>query len=216
MAIRWDKLTLKSQEAVQKASELAAENGNPELLPIHLLAALLEDTPKVGDLDLADVAEEADGPLDEASDVGVEPLEEELAADPDGQAARVARAGSWHREVADDADFDLDMGEVQLRDLDEVSQTHHDAGVGAEDDFEMGDGTADYSVVGGSGPAFAVEEPPAAPLPDLTAPPSAPAAEAAAPASSSPPIPAVDHSISTAGDVLLDAAMVPAGVLRVN
>src|SRR4051794_37121455 len=43
MAIRWDKLTLKSQEAVQKASELAAENGNAELLPIHLLAALLED-----------------------------------------------------------------------------------------------------------------------------------------------------------------------------
>src|SRR5213082_855398 len=43
MAIRWDKLTLKSQEAVQKASELASENGNPELLPIHLLAALLED-----------------------------------------------------------------------------------------------------------------------------------------------------------------------------
>jgi ATP-dependent Clp protease ATP-binding subunit ClpB len=43
MAIRWEKLTVKSQEAVQKASELAAENGNPELLPIHLLAALLED-----------------------------------------------------------------------------------------------------------------------------------------------------------------------------
>src|SRR5436853_2854936 len=43
MAIRWDKLTLKSQEALQKAGELATENGNPELLPIHLLAALLED-----------------------------------------------------------------------------------------------------------------------------------------------------------------------------
>src|SRR5438067_11854575 len=43
MAIRWDKLTLKSQEAVQKASELASEKGNRELLPIHLLAALLED-----------------------------------------------------------------------------------------------------------------------------------------------------------------------------
>ena len=43
MAIRWEKLTVKSQEAIQKASELAAENGNPELLPIHLLAALLED-----------------------------------------------------------------------------------------------------------------------------------------------------------------------------
>ena len=43
MAIRWDKLTLKSQEAIQKASELAGENGNPEILPLHLLVALLED-----------------------------------------------------------------------------------------------------------------------------------------------------------------------------
>jgi ATP-dependent Clp protease ATP-binding subunit ClpB len=43
MAIRWDKLTLKSQEAVQAAGELASQNGNPELRPIHLLAALLED-----------------------------------------------------------------------------------------------------------------------------------------------------------------------------
>ncbi|HWC17477.1 MAG TPA: Clp protease N-terminal domain-containing protein, partial [Terriglobales bacterium] len=43
MAIRWDKLTVKSQEAVQRASEIASQNGNPELLPIHLLAALLED-----------------------------------------------------------------------------------------------------------------------------------------------------------------------------
>jgi len=43
MAIRWDKLTLKSQEAVQTASEFASQNGNPELLPIHLLAAVLED-----------------------------------------------------------------------------------------------------------------------------------------------------------------------------
>src|SRR5881394_129470 len=43
MAIRWDKLTLKSQEAVQAASELASQHGNPELQPIHLLAALLQD-----------------------------------------------------------------------------------------------------------------------------------------------------------------------------
>jgi ATP-dependent Clp protease ATP-binding subunit ClpB len=43
MAIRWDKLTLKAQEAVQRANELASEHGNPELLPVHLLAALLED-----------------------------------------------------------------------------------------------------------------------------------------------------------------------------
>ena len=43
MAIRWDKFTVKAQEAVQRASELASEHGNPELLPVHLLAALIED-----------------------------------------------------------------------------------------------------------------------------------------------------------------------------
>src|SRR5499433_4067064 len=43
MAIRWDKFTVKAQEAVQRANELASEHGNPELLPLHLLAALLED-----------------------------------------------------------------------------------------------------------------------------------------------------------------------------
>jgi ATP-dependent Clp protease ATP-binding subunit ClpB len=43
MAIRWDKFTVKAQEAVQRASQLASEHGNPELQPIHVLAALLED-----------------------------------------------------------------------------------------------------------------------------------------------------------------------------
>ena len=43
MAIRWDKLTVKAQEAVQRAGQLAGQRGNPELLPLHLLAALLED-----------------------------------------------------------------------------------------------------------------------------------------------------------------------------
>ncbi len=43
MAIKWDKFTVKSQEAVQAAAQLAAEAGNPEVLPLHLLAALLED-----------------------------------------------------------------------------------------------------------------------------------------------------------------------------
>jgi ATP-dependent Clp protease ATP-binding subunit ClpB len=43
MPIRWDKFTLKAQEAVQRANDLASEHGNPELLPIHLLAALVED-----------------------------------------------------------------------------------------------------------------------------------------------------------------------------
>src|SRR5205823_4259881 len=43
MASRWDKFALKAQEAVRRANDLASEHGNPELLPLHLLAALLED-----------------------------------------------------------------------------------------------------------------------------------------------------------------------------
>jgi ATP-dependent Clp protease ATP-binding subunit ClpB len=43
MAIRWDKFTVKAQEAVQRANELATEHGNPELMPLHILAALVED-----------------------------------------------------------------------------------------------------------------------------------------------------------------------------
>jgi ATP-dependent Clp protease ATP-binding subunit ClpB len=43
MAIRWDKLTVKAQEAVQAANELASQHGNAELLPVHLLAALMAD-----------------------------------------------------------------------------------------------------------------------------------------------------------------------------
>ncbi|MGI4980297.1 MAG: ATP-dependent Clp protease ATP-binding subunit, partial [Janthinobacterium lividum] len=43
MAIKWDKMTVKSQEAVQAAATMATEHGNPEVMPLHLLAALLED-----------------------------------------------------------------------------------------------------------------------------------------------------------------------------
>ncbi len=43
MAIRFDKLTLKAQEALQTAGNLASENGNPEVMPVHLLAALVAD-----------------------------------------------------------------------------------------------------------------------------------------------------------------------------
>src|SRR6266487_142899 len=38
----FNKLTLKSQEAVAAAQELARRNGNPELYPEHLLLALLD------------------------------------------------------------------------------------------------------------------------------------------------------------------------------
>ncbi|MGI4831229.1 MAG: Clp protease N-terminal domain-containing protein, partial [Janthinobacterium lividum] len=43
MAIKWDKLTVKSAEAVQGAVGMAGDNGNPETLPVHLMATLLED-----------------------------------------------------------------------------------------------------------------------------------------------------------------------------
>ncbi len=43
MAIRWEKLTVKSQQAMQQAQERAAELGNPEMQPVHLLLALVED-----------------------------------------------------------------------------------------------------------------------------------------------------------------------------
>jgi ATP-dependent Clp protease ATP-binding subunit ClpB len=43
MAIRWEKFTVKSQEAMQQAQTRATELGNPELQPVHLLLALIED-----------------------------------------------------------------------------------------------------------------------------------------------------------------------------
>jgi ATP-dependent Clp protease ATP-binding subunit ClpB len=43
MAFRFDKLTIKAQEAVQRAQELAADRGNPQIDVLHLLAALLAE-----------------------------------------------------------------------------------------------------------------------------------------------------------------------------
>src|SRR6185436_8725139 len=40
--IRFDKLTLKSQEALQAAQTHAQEKGNPQIAPEHLLWALVE------------------------------------------------------------------------------------------------------------------------------------------------------------------------------
>ena len=44
MPFRFDKLTVKAQEAVAGAQELATEAGNPQMEPHHLLAALLAET----------------------------------------------------------------------------------------------------------------------------------------------------------------------------
>ena len=43
MAIRFDKFTAKSQEAVQAAQSLAQDRGNPQMEPLHLLAGLLAE-----------------------------------------------------------------------------------------------------------------------------------------------------------------------------
>jgi ATP-dependent Clp protease ATP-binding subunit ClpB len=43
MAIRWDKFTDKSRQAIEQAAARATELGNPEVQPVHLLLALIED-----------------------------------------------------------------------------------------------------------------------------------------------------------------------------
>src|SRR5262245_27895553 len=43
MAFRFEKLTIKAQEAVVRAQELAADAGNPQIEPVHLLSALLQE-----------------------------------------------------------------------------------------------------------------------------------------------------------------------------
>src|SRR6516165_2726172 len=44
MAVRFDKFTIKAQEAVQRAQELAADRGHPQIDPLHLLTALLAES----------------------------------------------------------------------------------------------------------------------------------------------------------------------------
>src|SRR5436190_10987667 len=41
--MRFDKFTVKAQEAVAGAQELTQKHDNPEILPLHLLGALLEE-----------------------------------------------------------------------------------------------------------------------------------------------------------------------------
>ncbi len=43
MAFRFDKFTIKAQESVQRAVDLAADRGNPQTTPVHLLFALVAE-----------------------------------------------------------------------------------------------------------------------------------------------------------------------------
>src|SRR5688572_16375163 len=46
--MRMDRLTTKAQEALRAAIDLAMRRGNPELIPEHLLVAILEQEKGVG------------------------------------------------------------------------------------------------------------------------------------------------------------------------
>src|SRR5689334_14668981 len=45
--MRFDKYTIKAQESVQRAQELAQQKDHSEILPLHLLAALLAEDERV-------------------------------------------------------------------------------------------------------------------------------------------------------------------------
>lgn len=66
MAIRWDKLTVKAQEAIQAAGEVASAHGNPEITPLHLLSALTADPDGIIGPVLAKIGTSADGLAREA------------------------------------------------------------------------------------------------------------------------------------------------------
>jgi ATP-dependent Clp protease ATP-binding subunit ClpB len=76
MAFRLDKLTIKAQEAVQRAQSLAAEQGHPDIDPLHLLAALAAESDgvarpileKIG-VNVAQLAKMVTGELDRKPEV---------------------------------------------------------------------------------------------------------------------------------------------------
>src|SRR5579863_10499122 len=43
MAFRFEKLTVKGQESLQRAQEIAEQNGHQQVTPLHLLKALLDE-----------------------------------------------------------------------------------------------------------------------------------------------------------------------------
>ncbi|MFN0054664.1 MAG: hypothetical protein ACKV0T_21030 [Planctomycetales bacterium] len=125
-------------------------------------------------------------------------------------------------EVADDADFDLHP-EVDVLDrgmqsmVDQQNYALDKVADATDDDFEMGDGTADvgYAVAAPQAPETPSETPPAAAAAAEASPAvSIPVADGPIPASLADPAGAppvlgseVSHSVQTAGDVLLEAAL---------
>ncbi len=131
-------------------------------------------------------------------------------------------ATSSFADVADDDDFDLgpevDLVDIRMRDIDEAEDRRSSGSIG-EDDFELGDGTGavDYGVAGHASAVplvdeadfdAAVESPSAAQ--EVTPAPTEAASNGNAASTAqgqAPPVPEMAHSVETAGDVLLDAAL---------
>ncbi len=89
MAFRFDRLTLRSQEAVQRAQELAKDRGHQRIEPMHLLSALLDGKQDVVRSLLAQLGVEADR-LRRAAEEGLNALPKvsgggELSLGPDLQ-----------------------------------------------------------------------------------------------------------------------------------
>jgi len=51
VSVRFDKYTIKAQEAVMRAQELARSRDHSEILPLHLLVALLQEEEGVSEVD---------------------------------------------------------------------------------------------------------------------------------------------------------------------
>nr|HPI73610.1 Clp protease N-terminal domain-containing protein [bacterium] len=58
--ISFDKLTVKSQEALNRAQQLASEHGQQQIEPVHLLFVLLEPADAMGRTILKKIGEEPD------------------------------------------------------------------------------------------------------------------------------------------------------------
>src|SRR5437879_901171 len=89
MAIRFDQLTIKSQEAIQEAQRDARSRGNAELTPDHLLFALLRQ------------GEGVSGPI--LQKVGVNP--EALAAEIEAALERQPRVSGASADAAPSREF---------------------------------------------------------------------------------------------------------------
>jgi len=88
MPFRPEKLTVKSQEALQRAQQLAEERGHQQLLPLHLLKALLDETegvvrPLLGKIgvNLGQLSSQVDGELSRLPKVSGQNIQVGLASE---------------------------------------------------------------------------------------------------------------------------------------